>query len=385
MENKLNRLRTRDVEEPTISPDAVKAVEQEVTDLVGSRADEILYSSENSSVWELFHGYGPMRTDLAALGPALAQKAVERERTLGRDAYFERRNTTRSTALVGVTCAAVLLSALFVTFLVLNPTGTPAPPSMPGLLAGLGLIALVPTATCAIRVARRSRADRDPLTLSKDEFAAVRRARARIKPDQLINSYYDKWDGPSAIIVAAIRILNEIQSSPAWNSKHLDADRIELDLNEELYQVVHSCNQLRKLSEAVDRTTPDERDDSMLAGKLADQADEYRALRDEARTAIITRVAALREYRSRLAKVEGLIVNIDRATQTVACNDDFTEAFTAITRDRAATARTIELSAGLEDLRERLSLELDFIRSQVVASAELGAPLVLRAPVPLAE
>lgn len=380
------RLRTRRVEEPTISLEAVKAVEWEVTGLVGRRVNERCQSERG--VWKLFRGCGPMRTDFAALGPELTQKVIERERRLGAAAYYERRNTAGSTALVGVSRAAVLLSGLFVTSLMLSLTGGPGPLWMPALL---GLVALAPSATCAVRLARRSRAAHDPLTLSTAEFAAVRQARVRIKPDKLLDNLYyadnlydtgdyDTWDGPSAIIVTALRILNQIQASPAWGSQHLDADRIQLDLKEELYQVVESCNQLRKLSEAVDRTAPDQRDDSTLVGKLSDQANEYRALRDEARTAIIARVAALREYRSRLTKVEGLIANIKRATQAVAGNDDFTEAFTAITRDRAATARAIELSAGLEDLRERLSLELDFIRSQVVASAELGAPLVLRAP-----
>lgn len=362
-------------EEP-VSP--VEAVEQAVSDLTGTRAGEVLYSSKGKTdfVWGLFHGFGPERTDLSALGPELAQKVVARERELGKYAYYERRNTTKATAIVAASVGAVLAFAFFVFVLVTDQSGLPGAPLR---LALAGLITLALVGLCGIRVARRARAERDPLTLSREEFAAVKRARSRIKPDRQIAEFDDTWDESSAIIVTAVRILDEIEASPAWGSKHLDADRIQLDRNEEIYQVVDSCNQLNKLSAAVERTAPDERDDSALAGKLVAQADEYRLLRDEARSAIVARVAALYEYRSRLAKVEGLIANIDRAMEVVAGNDDFAEAFTAITRDRAAAARTRELSAGLDDLRERLTVELDFIHNQVIASADLGTPLVLRA------
>lgn len=356
-----------------------RLIEDQVQQLQGSAIGKAVYGGAggdyDDAVSRIYLRTGPFRTDLAALDPDLARKVVARERSIGSAAYLQRRNTTGSTSIAGPAAGTAVLSALTL-LLVVSPAHSENPAVTPMVY---GPLALVSALILVGRQMYRSRADRDPLTLSPEEFTAVRQARARITPDTEIVTLQAAIDDADAITITGIRTIDQIRSSPAWHSEHLDIHRIQLDLDEELFQVVNSCNQLRKLSEAVESATPDERDESDLAKNLTEQAGAYRALRDEARAAIIARIVALHEYRTRLSKVEGLISNIERAAQAVAGNEDVAAAFTAITRDRAAAERTRELSAGLDDLRQRLTLELDFIQGQVVSSATLGAPLVLAA------
>lgn len=337
------------------------------------RRGEVLYRRLDLEL--LFRGRGPVHVHYGALSRELARKVVAREKEMGSDAYrgrlFLPASSVSYIAAAGMvpSCAVFLVSmGLHANDVLVQVTGPVA-----RISAAAVLVCMVVSLGAA--VCRRVRFRRHELTLTGEEFAAVKACRTRIAA-QVVDRH-DRVDDASAITAVAADVLFEIETSRAWRSKHLDTERIQLDLTEELYQIVESCKQLRKLDSAARRSTPDERDTSELTAKLAEQAKEYRELHQQAREAVVTRVAALYAYRHRLSAMEGLIENIERASRAAADSDDFTETFVAITRDRQATERLGALTAGLDDLRQRLTLELDMIRGEIVASAELGAPLVL--------
>lgn len=332
----------------------------------------------------IFAGCGPMRTDYTGMTPDLVQKISDREKAMEPRDVWTRRGGPKPTgfaytslSLLGMLAAAVMaFSAILAVVGGLSADGTAldrvASPAWTALLVSAGVFA--GTVASGLVVDHRQ-SMRSELALTPTEFELVKNARSRIGIDQNPDR---RLDEAAAISATAAEVIDAIRRSPAWSSEHLDADRIQLDLVEELYQITHACGQLRKLSKSCDSVQPDQRDDSPLAEKLAEQAAEYRSLFDEARQAILARVVALYAYRERLVSVEGLLANIAIASKAVAGNDDFAEAFTAITQNREAAKRIDKLSAGLDDLRERLSLELDLIRGEIVASANLGTPLVLR-------
>ncbi|KMV15957.1 hypothetical protein ACT17_22970 [Mycolicibacterium conceptionense] len=334
-------------------------------------------------VFEIFTGCGPMHTDYTGMTPELVQKISDREKAMEPRDAWSRRGGPEPTGFAYKTLS--LLSFLAVVVMVLSAIlavvgALSADGSVLDSVTDPALTTLLVSAAAfagtfvSVLVIDHRQSGRSELALTPAEFELVKNARSRIGIDQNPDR---RLDEAAAISATAAEVIHAIRQSPAWSSEHLDADRIQLDLVEEQYQITRACNQLRKLSKSCEAVQPDQRDDSPLADKLAEQAAEYRSLYDEAREAIIARIVALYVYRERLVSVEGLLANIAIASKAVAGNDDFAETFTSITLNREATKRIDKLSVGLDDLRERLSVELDLIRGEIVASAELGAPLVL--------
>ncbi|MDN5759299.1 MAG: hypothetical protein L0H59_12335 [Tomitella sp.] len=70
-----------------------------------------------------------------------------------------------------------------------------------------------------------------------------------------------------------------------------------------------------------------------------------------------------------------MLENLDRASRIATNSDDFSAHYAAITGHTIASDRTEKLTCELDELRERLRAELEFLSSSIVRADELAAPL----------
>ncbi len=321
--------------------------------------------------------------DTAALPEELAAKVVAREKVFGpfppaplapgyrvdpsRDSPWDMYILMLAVPLVLFVCAAI-------------GAGLTGP-------IAIGLIC-APCVSLLVSLGIVVRKYRGPLALTKAEVHLVDQHTTTIDPSQLQHPY--RYMGRSrsvqsfedALHVAAIEVISEIAKSPAWKCEHGDLHRIQLNLAEEAYQVTESCINLGKLRELINEALPIGTSSSAARRQLESTVAEYEILYQRAKEAVINRIAALYAYKSRLAGIETLISDIDKAAALSRRSDDFTATFETIVRDEYAAANTRILAADLADLQARLQTELAFISGQIIEAPALAAPLA-RADTPV--
>jgi hypothetical protein len=110
--------------------------------------------------------------------------------------------------------------------------------------------------------------------------------------------------------VTAYEIIAEITTSPAWQSHLSDLHRIQLNLDEEAFQITESCINLTKLADLITSATPSDTPTSIVRADLTAAVSEYEAYYEQAKASVVNRVAALSEYRTALRSIEALLDDI---------------------------------------------------------------------------
>lgn len=154
-------------------------------------------------------------------------------------------------------------------------------------------------------------------------------------------------------------------------------DRIQLNLDEEAYQITESCLNLAKLRDLIGDVTPTGTSNSATRRQLVSTVSEYETYYAQAKDAVVHRIAALHAYKNKLTVIETLLDDIEKTSQLSLRNDNFTSTFAAIVRDDAAAAHTRQLARELADLQARLEAELAFISGQIIDAPGLTGPLML--------
>ncbi|SKY97990.1 Uncharacterised protein [Mycobacteroides abscessus subsp. bolletii] len=316
------------------------------------------------------------RVDTKVLPAELAAKVNAREAAFGKSPAPLMPGYREDPTLKMSRRAAVLLSGL-----VLLPfplVGGLAAAVVTGSFAALVAFSPWPLAALAF-LGNWVRKYFGPLALTRAEAKLARQHTMMISPSDppfLIQRQED------ALFVAAAEIIAAIRQSRAWTSKHSDLHRIQLDLDEEAYQITESCLNLAKLDDLIRDVKPSGMSHSTSRKELVSTVSEYETYYAQAKQAVINRIAALYAYRSKLAQIETLLDDIDKASTLAARYEDFTSTFTAIVRDDDAASHTHQLAAELADLKARLESELAFISGHIIDGPSLVAPLILAAAAP---
>ncbi len=211
-----------------------------------------------------------------------------------------------------------------------------------------------------------------PQALTESEMYLVRRNTTLSVPRDVPYRIDRQED---ALWVVAAEAIASIQNSRAWKSGHFDLQRIQLNLDEESYQLVDSCMNLAKLGDLIAETAPADSGGSDLDRQLSSVVRDYETCYSQARLAIVNRIAALTEYANKLKAVESVLGSIEKASALATRTDDFTATFTAIARDESAAQHARGLGgAALAELQTNLQSHLAFVCGQIGLASSVTAP-----------
>lgn len=237
----------------------------------------------------------------------------------------------------------------------------------------LFVVAALATAAAAVMLVIRVR--RHPLRLHKRERQTIRwHYRCHHLWPDYPRSPEEPLSRALALTLVGLELCHNIISSRAWRTEHLDTHRVRLDLSEETAQLYIAYTRLKSLHNTVADAQADPRDTSPAGLLLKRPAAEYQKLYDEAFEAFVQRVAALHQYKQQLDQIDGMLENLDRAKR-IAYHDDFSAHYAAITGHTITADRTATLSRELDELRDRLRVELAFLSSNIVHAEALASPL----------
>lgn len=170
----------------------------------------------------------------------------------------------------------------------------------------------------------------------------------------------------------AAGIAQRIGRSPAYQSSAFDLDRIRVNIPEELRQIIASCEILNRMEERLDRVKVQGWEDMSIKDMVLDRQEKY----DLAKESIIARVTAMNVYLRRLNEVESLIATLNRecyvVNELLSATDNFDEAFASITGNHDATSHTLDRAEDIRALKERIQVQLEFIRTNILGAGGLG-------------
>ena len=239
---------------------------------------------------------------------------------------------------------------------------------------GLMLTALVGGSVCVLMPIMRS------IYLRRGEEALSRKEVARVRNAvTVIDTGTGRFSRDTRRLAnTAADIAQRIGRSCAYQSSAFDLDRIRVNIPEELRQIIASCEILNRMEERLDRVKVQGWEDMLIKDTVLDHQEKY----DLAKDSIIARVTALNVYLRRLNEVESLITTLNRecyavdallsATDSFDEPFDFDEAFASITGNHDAASHTLDRAEDIHALKERIQVQLEFIRTNILGAGGLG-------------
>ena len=174
-----------------------------------------------------------------------------------------------------------------------------------------------------------------------------------------------------ALIAVADEIVTRIVSSKSWFSQYLFTHRAQLRPADELGQIVDHALQLRK---AINKLGPGPTGDR-AAAVMANRA--YSIARqplDLVWDKLLSRVAALDDYKQNLILLDAELKNAQIAEHALGLNDDFQELFASAVGDEMATEHLRSLSAEAEGLTRAVAEIVAALNGNLLSLLELAPP-----------
>lgn len=307
--------------------------------------------------------------DSNSITPELARKRDAR-RQAGLDGYYDLPpGSGQETAFVMLGMAAIAFVLLGLAVIGVIAT------TEDSNIYGLAIPFAIPVGFALVGGVAAVRAVRQPLRVTREERAQLRKAHRRTGFEAVGNG--EDCGDAQKIAYLADHVIADIGKSAAWKSRLLDEHRIRLDLDRELYEIVSSAAILGKQmrANAVDRDILG--GDGPDAERLLQAVKRNAGLISEMRASLVRRVAALLAYRNELAPLDRLIKQMQALDQLEQQEAGLQEAYTQITLNEMATSETTRMSDELTALRANLTAQIEYLRTNVINNPLLSTGLSL--------